>query len=210
MKVFECNSIAEAHMQLVNFVMWNKSNVMTEDNQQTYEAPPVTVTIKQPLKDMIHSKSTAQLQFCEAYADQILNGTKNDFDYTYHDRLFDYCQQECNTNQIKECISKLISSPTTRRAIAITWIPVVDNYFKNVPCLQFIQFKINKEKLDMYVLFRSEDILGAFGQNAYGMAKLQEYVAKRIECNIGIYEHIVTTPHLYPIENDSELKRFLA
>ena len=90
MKVFECNSIAEAHMQLVNFVMWNKSNVMTEDNQQTYEAPPVTVTIKQPLKDMIHNKSPAQLQFCEAYTDQILNGTKNDFDYTYHDRLFNY------------------------------------------------------------------------------------------------------------------------
>lgn len=123
-------------------------------------------------------------------------------------------------DQIDALIDHLKHEPMTRRAVAITWYPWKDPNTQHVPCLQFIQFKTRKVKfgrlfwllgkkpiLDMYVLFRSEDVLGAFGQNAVGFAALQRYVADCIGFEIGKYEHIVTIPHFYPNTNAPEMKR---
>lgn len=205
MKAFECTSIAEAHAKMVQYIYWNHITTVSESGQDLWQSEPMAVTILKPLVDMIHPKSSAQKQKCESYVDQLLNGTEADFDYTYHDRLYDYFE----VNQIDECIEHIRKFPETRRAIAITWKPEIDPFNKNVPCLQFIQFSVSDQKLNMYVLFRSQDILGAFGSNAYGLAMLQKLVATRTLYEVGKYEHIVTFPHLYPKTNDQELKRMI-
>jgi len=123
-------------------------------------------------------------------------------------------------NQINQIIDHLTDELFTRRAVAITWYPWKDPITQHVPCLQWMQFKVRKQRfgfllwligkkpiLDMYLLFRSEDVLGAFGQNAAGMASLLQYVADSTDCAIGKIEHIVTIPHLYPTTNAQELKR---
>lgn len=126
------------------------------------------------------------------------------------------------TNQIDSIIEHLNEERMTRRAVAITWYPWKDPVTQHVPCLQFLQFKVRKQKLgflhwllghkpklDMYILFRSQDSLGAFGSNAVGLASLQAFIADNTGCDVGKYEHIVTIPHFYPKTNAQELKRMI-
>lgn len=125
-------------------------------------------------------------------------------------------------DQIEAIIDHLNEERMTRRAVAITWYPWKDLVTQHVPCLQFIQFKVRKQKLgflhwllghkpklDMYLLMRSNDILGAAGSNMVGFASLQQFVANNTGCEVGKYEHIVTIPHLYPKTNAQELERMI-
>lgn len=125
-------------------------------------------------------------------------------------------------DQIEAIIDHLNEERMTRRAVAITWYPWKDPVTQHVPCLQFLQFKVRKQKfgflhwllghkpkLDMYLLFRSEDVLGAVGSNMVGLAALQQFVANNTGCEVGKYEHIVTIPHFYPKTNAQELKRMI-
>lgn len=225
MQVIKCRTIADAHQKLVEYVYWNGIRMVTEDGQVCIEAEPVTVEIHQPVgndDEMIHPKSPAQTQKCIEYIRQIFNGAPG-FEYTYNERLMHYSYGiDDPVNQIEAIISHLNTDPTTRRCVAITWYPWKDPDTQHVPCLQFLQFKIRKQrfgfllwlmrkrpKLDMYLLFRSEDVLGAFGQNAVGLAALQNYVAFHSGCEVGKYEHIVTIPHFYPKTNAQELKRMI-
>jgi len=133
------------------------------------------------------------------------------------DQLFD---DEEPVNQIDLIVDHLTDELFTRRAVAITWYPWVDPATQHVPCLQWMQFKVRKQRfgfllwligrkpiLDMYLLMRSEDVAGAFGQNVAGFATLLQYVAQKIDCAVGKYEHIVTIPHMYPTTNAEEIKR---
>jgi len=111
------------------------------------------------------------------------------FVYTYHDRLFKYPNNyrskygdgggssdgKNNTiNQISSSIvNRLLSEPLSRRAQGITWFPNEDIESKTPPCLQRIQCTLRKRRLNMYVEFRSNDMLSALGANMYALAYLQ-------------------------------------
>jgi thymidylate synthase len=125
-------------------------------------------------------------------------------------------------NQIESIIDHLNEERMTRRAVAITWYPWKDPVTQHVPCLQFLQFKVRKQKLgflhwllghkpklDMYLLMRSNDVLGAAGSNMVGFAALLQFVANKTDCDIGKMEYIATIPHMYPKVNAVELKRMV-
>jgi len=203
-------TIREAHEWLLHEIIWNHETVITEDGEITWEYPtPVSLTVEFPFKDMIHPNSSFKAKLCEEYATQLLSGTINQFDYTYHDRLFEYG----SVNQMSALIEHLKTNPQTRRALAITWNPVLDSYRsgcnRSVPCLQYIQFIIRKNKLNMISLFRSEDILQAFGPNVFGLVHLMRFVSDETGVNAGTYTHIVTVPHLYPVRDKAELNRWM-
>jgi thymidylate synthase len=211
MITFRCKSIAAAHHHLMSALIWEHQIIRTEDGETTWEYPePITVTMIRPHEpDMIHPNSSFQKQRCDEYADQLLRGTYSEFDYTYYQRLFSYPVDGVCVNQIIHSIRKLKEQKNTRRAVSVTWHPYLDNKDASVPCLQFIQFLIRKDYLNMICLFRSEDILQAFGPNAYGLTRLMEYVANELQVGIGTYTHVVTVPHFYPIRDKSDLQRWL-
>ena len=211
MRTIKTRSVADAHQELMNALIWNHTSITTEDGELTWEYPePITVVISHPIiSDMIHHNSSFQSHKCREYADQLLSGTPNEFDYDYHSRLFRYPVDGVEINQIYHSIRKLTEQPETRRAVSVTWHPRLDNGDASVPCLQFIQFIRRKHQMDMICLFRSEDILSAFGPNAYGLSQLMLYVAGRLDIPLGTYTHIVTVPHLYPIRDRAELNRWL-
>lgn len=211
MKVVYARNIAAAHNKLMSMVLWDHVIRTTEEGELTWEFPePITLVISYPISDeMIHPKSSFQQQKCGEYADQLLSGVPNEFDYDYHTRLFSYSIDGVTVNQIYHVIRKLQEHPGTRRAVAITWNPHLDNGDASVPCLQFIQFIKRKNGLDMICVFRSEDILSAFGPNAYGLSQLLLYVADRLNIPVGTYTHIITVPHLYPVRDKADLQRWL-
>ena len=81
---------------------------------------------------MVSPHSQFQQRFVEQYARDLLQGSKASFEYDYHGRLFDWGErlasngQNVHVDQIAYIIEKLKTSKKSRRAIAITWNPVID------------------------------------------------------------------------------------
>lgn len=202
------NSISEAHRWLVSNIIWTHSDLLTEDEEVTWEGQSVAITITAPLVDMINPLSSFQQQRCEEYANQLIQGVKTDiepdkrFSYTYHERLY-------MKSQYDDVLLRLMESEITRRAVLYTWLPLIDNNSTEVPCLQFVHYTIRNGKLNCFVCFRSEDMISAYGPNAFAIARLQEHVANALSLPVGSYTHIVTIPHLYPARDAEDLKRWM-
>ena len=117
--------------------------------------------------------------------------------YYYSNRLFDYPLLECNTgfylgdgcgdgiNQIgRSIINRLLRNPESRRAIAIIWVPDIDIQSTEPPCLQLVQCFVHDQQLHMTCYFRSNDMLSAWGANAYGLSHLLKHICDSINMSI--------------------------
>ncbi len=123
-------------------------------------------------------------------------------------------------DQIKtSIIDRLIDNPSSRRAVAITWSPVLDITRDEPPCLQIVQCQIDKaDHLNLVCLFRSNDMLSAWGQNAFGLAHMQKFILDEInearkKNNIslltqGWLETISVSAHMYITRDQLELMKF--
>lgn len=203
------------------------SIVKTEDGKDTWQSIPLTIVISDPCNpDWYHPKSPFGTKFYEEYIAEVLEGKNaGRFDYDYYTRLFnhdvntntelmgvtipdnDWCKghltviqtilKQRTVNQIKYIIDKLNRTPTSRRALAITWEPFIDENTMNVPCLQYIQFWITDNRLNMYVTFRSEDMLMGYPANVVGLINIMMYIANQVNVKCGTYYHSVVVPHVY-------------
>lgn len=145
--------------------------------------------------------------FADAYVKQIVEGNSDgDFVYTYHERLFDYL----GTNQIEYCINELKRDSHSRRAVAITWQPEKDSKLEDVPCLNWIKFVVNGNKLDLYCIFRSNDMFLAFYQNALGLSGLLIHVAKQLNLEVGKLTISSYSAHVYIKRDLNDMRRLLA
>ena len=85
------------------------------------------------------------------------------------------------TNQIDYVIKKLVGSQTSRRAVVSLFEPRGHPMMDDPPCLNEIQFMIRNDQLNCHALFRSNDMLSAWGANAYGLEGLHQHVWNRIK-----------------------------
>lgn len=197
--------IAEMHTKAVRYVVSFGEHGKTEDGEAVIQAPPVTFIIENPAKgDKVADWSSFRGHRLIQYMNDVLYGTDSDFVYTYHDRLF-----ETPCDQISSCIKRIRNDHKTRRAVAHTWIPELDNTRKDVPCLQYVQFWVDGNRLNMFVLFRSNDVLSALGANAFALTMLQAKVACACNLMVGSYTHSIVIPHLYDVRDADELKRVI-
>ena len=209
MITYTVTTIAQAHEKMIREIIWKHDEITTEDGEYTWESDTIGIEITNPLEDMIHYKSSFGKQRCDEYTEQIFNSWPG-FEYTYHERLFKYYSNSgVLVNQIYQIINKLQQNPQTRRALAITWEPFKDNKNPHVPCLQLLQYTIRSGKLHCKAIFRSNDVLSAFGPNAYGLVRLQEHISKKLRYPVGTYTHIALIPHLYPVRDKADLQRWM-
>lgn len=209
-------TIAAAHENVVKWVWSKGETVITEDGDCTRELQDVRIIITDPLSEPRVSKfSPLGLRATQQYSNDLINGCKNEFEYDYHTRLCKFDMDtpdnwsnhfDATNNQISYIKYKLKSNITSRRAIATTWKRWVDQVHKDVPCLQFIQCLVRNGKLNMYVLFRSNDVLTAFGQNAFGLTDLQKEIADYLDIPIGVYTHYIIAAHVYESESNNAEK----
>lgn len=125
------------------------------------------------------------------YCNQLLNPYREDFVYTYGNRLRSYF----NVDQLEYMIRHLKSNKTSRRAIASTIDPLRDNIESDIPCLQHIQLTVYGDKLVMYVLFRSNDIKYAFVPNMFGLFNLHLHLARKLGIKAGDFYYTCYNPH---------------
>jgi len=219
--IITCYSVEQAHETLIKEIM-NSNNgydIETESGEITKEITDVRIKITSPLKSTrISPKCFMKIKGFLEYAKNLIHGYKSSivFEYDYHERLREWGRDKISligknvsVDQIDYIIRKLKSQKNSRRAVAITWIPPYDEEHEDVPCLQYIQCLIRNEKLDMFVLFRSEDILSAFGQNVYGLTEMQKYIAESIGVTPGDYHHYIISAHIYHIRDSHELSKFI-
>lgn len=230
MRSFVFSNIATAHEKIVKHIVANGYPILTEDKEETIECEPISITIKKPMAEpRISGHSPFREAYMEKYSDSLINGYESsDFSYDYHTRLYSYqgCQRIQKDydmqmyDQVALMETQLARNKTTRRAQAITWNPAVDPFMKDCPCLQLIQCVIRDDHLNMNVVFRSNDMLMAFGANAYALTKMQESILTSVDAirlnkyylkplNMGSYTHIALIPHVYPKRDAVELKKFV-
>lgn len=215
MRVIAAPSIGRAHELVVKTILEKGWMLETENGEQTIEYGPIGMTVAHPETEPLASPASRfQQRFLEQYADHLLHGSAAHFEYDYHGRLYDWGERLCSDghevhiDQIVYISEKLRSAPSSRRAIAITWNPVIDESLADCPCLQIVQCLIRHERLQMSVVFRSNDMLSAAGANMYALARLQQSISRELGVECGTYTHISLVPHIYYIRDLNDIPAF--
>lgn len=204
MKVIRAPSLGRAHELVVRYILQNGSFLRTENGEDTVETDEVCLRVETPLCAPMSSPcSRFKEAFLDSYAHNLLFWSDAVFEYDYHGRLFDWgcglCEGEgeVHCDQVRYIIEKLRESPESRRAVGVTWCPPVDGRLGDCPCLQLVQCVVREGRLDMKVVFRSNDMLSAAGANMFALVRLQEVVAREVGVAVGAYTHISLVPHIY-------------
>lgn len=238
-KAIHTTTLGEAYKQSIQHIIWpdNHRTLTTEDGEQVWRSKDTLIihveTPNRDLKSLIDYYPMGP-QAMKKYVAEVMGidlretqNTKDDFTYTYHQRL---CQYEVLMNhkfesgevvrwqtrlhvidQIHEIINKLLTSRTTRRACAITWRPYEENYTntRSPPCLQWIKCEIVDNHLNMYTLWRSRDVLLGMGANIYAINALHNYIATSCNAKVGFYEDMSVDAHIYYERDVNYLQKWL-
>ena len=122
---------------------------------------------------------------------------KNMMDENGHVRS-NYGWQWKRNDQLVKVIDILKKFPETRKAaVSIYDGKEIDTYYKDTPCTYSIQFTIIKNKLNMSVFMRSNDLWYGFCNDQYCFSKLQELVSNELNIEMGWYYHFAHNIHLY-------------
>ena len=108
--------------------------------------------------------------------------------------------RNCGKDQLNAVVELLKKDPDTRQAVLQIWDFNKDlgTVTKDLPCNDIIFLKIRDGLLNMTVCCRSNDmIFGCYGANVVQFSILQEYLAARIGCGIGVYNQISDSFHVY-------------
>lgn len=106
-------------------------------------------------------------------------------------------------DQLEFIVHELRKRPDSRRAVLAMWDGSCDMEYaykggKDAPCNTHIYFSIDKHKLDMMVMCRSNDIIwGCYGANVVHMSILQEYMAAWLGLEVGKYRQLSANFHAY-------------
>jgi len=104
-------------------------------------------------------------------------------------------------DQLSKIAYSLRRNPDDRRCVLQMWNAAQDLAKDGVdfPCNLMATFQRNDAgELDMTVFCRSNDIIwGCYGANAVHFSILQEYMARWIGCEIGVYRQISVNWHAY-------------
>jgi thymidylate synthase len=234
--VIQGQSIGETHDQIICALIKHgcMNEMNTEDNEYTWEYPsPLVAHVIDPIRPpYVSEASDVGPLFLAAYRHQFLTLTPpkddgKDFSYTYANRWFDYFRRGTKgwlgngrgggIDQIQESvINRLKKSPLSRRAVVISWHPEVDILMHEPPCVDLLQFFYRDNVIRLVAYIRSNDMLSAWPQNAYGLTGLLCYVAEALkgEALEGPCTGPVTTisgsAHCYPSRDAKELTQFRA
>ena len=166
----------------------------------------IITKIKNPT-DRVEKNPVYGQKFIDEYKTQFLNPDCNGFEYTYGNRLCAYSwangvvsyedELVVSQNQIGYIIKTLSKDKASRRAVAITWQPWVDEFVEDVPCLQLVKCRVMKNKLHMEVVFRSHDMLLGYYPNVLGLSYLMDHIADHVGVQKGSLTVVSLSPHVY-------------
>jgi thymidylate synthase len=225
MKIIERNTIGEAHETVIKEIFLSGEVVNTKHGTTLEYPDAIAIKILHPLEECrISSAAAFTAEMSAIYSSQLQSvlektGTNKDFDYNCGNRWFDYPQVCFNTilgdgnhtgfNQVdKMVIEEIQKDHSSRRAIICSLNPVLDYTLKHIPCISLLQFLYRGGQLNCEVYTRSNDMLSAWGADAYALSNFHDYIAKRLNIPLGYIEIISVSAHIYYMRDAPELLRF--
>jgi len=124
---------------------------------------------------------------------------------TFHGAYGDRLRWAFEIDQLAYVIRLLQRDPSTRRAVLGIWNPYkdLDMESNDIPCNNMIYFRRRGSRLDMTVCCRSNDLIwGLTGSNFVQFTLIHEYVAKATDSDMGIYDHLSNSYHVYNERED--------
>ncbi len=106
-------------------------------------------------------------------------------------------------DQIPYLLNRLRADPNDRRAILSIWEDRdLDADTKDPPCNDIVAFKLRENRLYMTIFNRSNDLhWGLYAVNLPTFSILQEYIAARLQVQLGTQTHISNSLHIYTGEH---------
>jgi len=205
---------------------WNKGTQKKTEYDKSEDPPSrdcaALIVIKNPLAEpRIHRCFPGGLEDLYTYKEEVVYGVHDHWidpdagkwSYTYSQRLTKYPangieyvlnkKDYLDIPQLAIMTLKLKEAPHSRRAQAITWVPIVDQRDIHPPCLQRVWCTVVDDKLDMHIHIRSNDAYKAGFMNMYAFIALQEHIAMILsheierEIGVGVYRHFADSWHIY-------------
>jgi len=130
------------------------------------------------------------------------------FNYTYGERFLRYPYNleqlsgkhknvGWDINQIEKIIKLLREHPTSRKACISTWYPPTDLGNNYCPCNAFFQIREQDGLLTWTTVIRSLDVLRGLTENIFMFTLWQQYIANRLNMDVGAYKTVALNAHLY-------------
>lgn len=188
-------TLPKAYHEALRFLEWNGDRVDCKAWNTSQIETPITFTVTEPLQEpMISRLFPGGFYELEQYVEEMVDGIldfevdKGNWAYTYHQRI---------AEQLPLVVDILRKDASSRRAVIDIRDWQHDIGSDSPACLQNIQFFIRNGKLDMYVLFRSNDAVKATFMNAFALIMLQKRVADELCVEVGTYTHTANSFHCY-------------
>ena len=100
--------------------------------------------------------------------------------------------------QLDKVVAQLKENTETRQAaISIYDGKEIGKYKYDTPCTYAVQFTVVKDKLNMCVVMRSNDLWYGFCNDQYCFSMLQNLVCNRTGIDMGTYYHFAHNLHIY-------------
>lgn len=229
MYTIESETIGIAHEKIIKLILDEGEEIKTKHGMTLELLEPLSVHLSNPfVEPRVSSCSSFNASMAEYYKKQLLSilpkqNNIKDFDYNCGNRWFDFPTEietskgisiigdgdGCGFNQIEEMVLKeLKNDSSSRRAIIISIVPTIDVTKTHIPCITLLQFLIRYNKLNLIVYIRSNDMLSAWGADAYALSGVLNYVGNKLDIPLGYLETISASAHLYPIRDHMELLKF--
>ncbi len=188
--------IASAWYQILNLIMRFGSIKKSQHSSDQRELINLMAIVEDEDPDMpaIEEWLWFGKEELENYYPQIMTGAVPEgTEYTYGNRLIEFYGK----NQIDHIIQDLRMTKYSRRAIAVTWKHEQDMKSTNPPCWVVLQALVQDNKVFLTCYLRSNDMFSAWPLNAFGLRKIQKYVAESLSLSMGPLTTVSCSAHIY-------------
>lgn len=197
-KIREKN-IGPAWLRIINLVLRFGANNKTWYENSVKEIFNISAVIEE--EDPINMKIFPYFQAGEKeirnYQENMMKKEKGDEVYTYGERLFNYK----GINQVDEVIIPYLKKyPNDRAALAVTFDLAQDHKASRAPCLCLVQATTLNENLNLTAYFRSHALFSGWVLNAFGLRKIQHYIAGQLSKKLGTLTIFSNCGHIYDNE----------
>lgn len=215
----EENSIDDILIRLYRDFSEEKWQCVDSSKGKNYEKSGVLIKLSNPLSRISKTEGKGTIFSCIGELIWYLSGSKSLNHIQYYLRNYDQFSDDSKTvfgaygprifgpkrrNQIEKIIKILNEKPNTRQAVVqIFSRNDIIKYHKDIPCTCTMQFIIRKNRLQLFVCMRSNDIYKGLPHDIFSFTMIQEIVARRLGIELGEYSHYTTSLHLYKKDIES-------
>lgn len=189
MNCIQASTLGEAWLNSMEIII-NSGEMINDGDVLLKEKMNLYITINNISEDDKIIKKYANKERIELMKKKYFTcGLVGDYKIDYGSYIFN----NKGVNQFDWVCERLKKKPETKSATISLHIAGEEN----LTCLSLLDFKLRNNKLIMTAVYRSQNVFSSQPGNIIALRKLQQAVADNIKADIGIFELVVMSAHIY-------------